>query len=79
MHVVLDRLACASSGVWNSGAMSTSKPRSANAVAITLAPRSWPSWPSLAIRMRGTATLVFRELADFVLHHAPSFVVGTMA
>ena len=43
----------ASSGVWNSGPTSTSKPRSANAVAITLAPRSWPSWPSLATRMRG--------------------------
>ena len=33
--------------------MSTSKPRSANAVATTLAPRSWPSWPSLAIITRG--------------------------
>mmetsp|Transcript_7849 Transcript_7849/g.24632 ORF Transcript_7849/g.24632 Transcript_7849/m.24632 type:complete len:327 (+) Transcript_7849:1-981(+) len=42
-----------SSGVWNSGPMSTSKPRSANPVAITLAPRSCPSWPSLATRMRG--------------------------
>ena len=42
-----------SSGVWNSGPMSTSKPRSAKAVATTLAPRSWPSWPSLAIITRG--------------------------
>jgi hypothetical protein len=42
-----------SSGVWKSGPMSTSKPRSANAVATTLAPRSWPSWPSLAIITRG--------------------------
>ena len=33
--------------------MSTSKPRSAKAVAITLAPRSWPSWPSLTTSMRG--------------------------
>ena len=38
-----------SAGVWNSGPMSTSNPRSAKAVATTLAPRSWPSWPSLAI------------------------------
>src|SRR6187549_2376884 len=38
-----------SSGVWNSGPMSTSKPRSAKAVATTLSPRSWPSWPSLEI------------------------------
>jgi len=30
-----------------------SKPRSANAVAITFAPRSCPSWPSFATRMRG--------------------------
>src|SRR4029078_3400952 len=43
----------ASSGVWNSGPMSTSKPRSANAVATTLAPRSCPSCPSLAILTRG--------------------------
>ncbi len=33
--------------------MSTSKPRSAKLVAITLAPRSWPSWPILAMSMRG--------------------------
>ena len=48
-------IACraASSGVWNSGPMSTSKPRSANAVAMTLAPRSWPSCPSLATIIRG--------------------------
>ena len=42
-----------SAGVWNSGPTSTSKPRSANAVAITFCPRSWPSWPIFAIRMRG--------------------------
>src|SRR5439155_761211 len=42
-----------SSGVWKSMPTSTSKPRSAKAVAITLAPRSWPSWPILATSMRG--------------------------
>ena len=42
-----------SAGVWNSGPTSTSKPRSANPVAITFWPRSWPSWPILATRMRG--------------------------
>ena len=42
-----------SSAVWNSGPMSTSKPRSAKALATTFAPRSWPSWPSLAIITRG--------------------------
>ena len=39
-------------GVWKSGLMSTSKPRSANAVAITFAPRSWPSCPIFATRIR---------------------------
>src|SRR5215831_13224724 len=43
----------ASAGVANSGPISTSKPRSANAEAITFWPRSWPSWPTLATRMRG--------------------------
>mmetsp|Transcript_45488 Transcript_45488/g.106177 ORF Transcript_45488/g.106177 Transcript_45488/m.106177 type:complete len:289 (-) Transcript_45488:454-1320(-) len=42
-----------SSGVAKSGPTSTSKPRSANADAMTLAPRSWPSCPILATRMRG--------------------------
>ncbi len=42
-----------SAGVWNSGPTSTSKPRSAKAVAITFWPRSWPSWPIFATRMRG--------------------------
>mmetsp|Transcript_10219 Transcript_10219/g.39757 ORF Transcript_10219/g.39757 Transcript_10219/m.39757 type:complete len:352 (+) Transcript_10219:1601-2656(+) len=42
-----------SSGVWNSGPTSTSKPMSAKPEAITLAPRSWPSWPILATMMRG--------------------------
>ncbi len=42
-----------SAGVWNSGPTSTSKPRSAKAVAITFWPRSCPSWPILATRMRG--------------------------
>jgi len=42
-----------SSGVWNSGPTSTSKPRSAKAEATTLAPRSWPSWPSFTTSMRG--------------------------
>ena len=54
MDVVLDRLrAPTSSGVWNRAPISTSKPISAKAVAITLAPRSWPSWPSLATSRRG--------------------------
>ena len=56
----------ASSGVWNSGPMSTSKPRSANAVAITLAPRSWPSWPSLATRMRGRRPSSCANVVDFL-------------
>ena len=43
----------ASCGVAKSGPMSTSKPRSAKAEAITFWPRSWPSWPILATRMRG--------------------------
>ena len=43
----------ASAGVANSAPISTSKPRSAKAEAITFWPRSWPSWPILATRMRG--------------------------
>ena len=42
-----------SSGVWKSGPRSTSNPKSAKAVAITFAPRSWPSCPIFATRMRG--------------------------
>ena len=42
-----------SSGVENSGPTSTSKPMSAKAVTITFWPRSWPSWPIFATRMRG--------------------------
>ena len=42
-----------SSGVENSGPTSTSKPMSANALTTTFWPRSWPSWPILATRMRG--------------------------
>mmetsp|Transcript_2207 Transcript_2207/g.5140 ORF Transcript_2207/g.5140 Transcript_2207/m.5140 type:complete len:243 (+) Transcript_2207:515-1243(+) len=42
-----------SAGVWKSGPTSTSNPRSANPDAITFWPRSWPSWPILATRMRG--------------------------
>src|ERR1039458_64858 len=42
-----------SRGVWKSGPISTSKPKSANAVAITLEPRSWPSCPILATRRPG--------------------------
>jgi hypothetical protein len=53
VDVVLHACRATSSGVWNSGPMSTSKPMSAKAVAMTLAPRSWPSWPILATRMRG--------------------------
>lgn len=37
----------------NSGPMSTSKPMSANPVAMTLPPRSWPSCPTFATRIRG--------------------------
>ena len=43
----------ASIGVLNSGPMSTTNPRSAKAEAMTFWPRSWPSWPILASRMRG--------------------------
>src|SRR5262249_37903975 len=46
-----------SSGVWNSGPTSTSKPRSANAVAITLAPRACPSCPRLATAARDRGDL----------------------
>ena len=68
-----------SSGVWNSGPMSTSKPRSANAVATTLAPRSWPSWPSLAIITRGRRPCSWAKAAISRLQLLPAFgrVVGS--
>lgn len=54
---------------WNRGPMSTSKPRSANPVAMTLAPLSWPSCPIFATSSRGflpswflnSATLTLKE------------------
>ena len=49
----VDRLPRHLLGRGNSGPTSTSKPRSANADAITFCPRSWPSWPILATRIRG--------------------------
>src|SRR5699024_8347117 len=45
--------AATSAGVWNNGPTSTSKPRSAKAVAMTFWPRSCPSWPILATKVRG--------------------------
>ena len=48
-----------SSGVENSGPTSTSKPMSANAVTMTFWPRSCPSWPILATRMRGRRPSAF--------------------
>ena len=44
--------------------MSTSKPRSANAVAMTFWPRSWPSWPIFATRMRGRRPSRLGERVD---------------
>lgn len=38
---------------WKSGPMSTSNPRSAKPVAMTFAPRSWPSCPIFATSSRG--------------------------
>ena len=67
-----------SSAVWNSGPMSTSKPRSAKAVATTLAPRSWPSWPSLAIITRGRRPCASAKAAISALQLVPALgaVVG---
>ena len=66
----------ASAGVWNSGPMSTSKPRSANAVAITLAPRSCPSWPNFATRMRGRRPSAFANVSTALAH--PLQLVGAV-
>src|SRR3546814_8334137 len=41
-----------SSGLWNNGPETMSNPMSPNAEAMTLAPRSWPSCPILAISSR---------------------------
>ena len=44
---------------WKSGPMSTSNPRSAKPVAITLAPLSCPSWPIFATKIRGLRPSIF--------------------
>src|SRR6516165_3741381 len=56
----------AASGVWNNGPNTTSKPRSENAAPTTSCPRSCPSCPSLQIKMRLAARLLF-ELGHFLL------------
>ena len=62
MDVVLDAPgAPPPRGCANSGPISTSKPRSAKAEAITFWPRSCPSWPILATRMRGRRPIRLRE------------------
>ncbi len=66
----------ASAGVANSGPMSTSKPRSANAEAITFWPRSWPSWPILATRMRGRRPSFSSNCGDQLLHPRDGFRHG---
>lgn len=48
---------------WNSGPMSTSNPRSAKPVAMTLAPLSWPSWPIFATSRRGFLPSCFLKSA----------------
>ena len=58
----------ASSGIWKSGPTSTSKPRSAKAVAITFMPRSWPSWPSFTTSMRGRRPSRLGEVVDLAPH-----------
>ena len=60
----------ASAGVANSGPSATSKPRSAKAEAITFWPRSWPSWPTLATRMRGRPPVVLGEAPRQVARRA---------
>ena len=65
----------ASSGVWNKGPTSTSKPISANAVAMTFAPLSCPSCPSLITNILGllpsffsksyTLFWIFKKLSSF--------------
>ena len=66
-----------SSGVENSEPTSTSNPMSANAVAITFCPRSWPSCPILATRMRGrrpsaSANFSTSSMADEILVTFPT-------
>ena len=70
VDVVVDRVLSARlrPGVWNSGPTSTSNPRSANDGGDHLhAPRSWPSWPILATRIRGSAALGVGEGGDLGL------------
>ena len=70
VHVVLDGLRAASSGVWNSGPMSTSNPRSAKAVATTLAPAVVAVLPHLGDQNTRAAAFPFFELVG---HHADRF------
>ena len=65
VHVV--GVSSQAAGDANSGPMSTSNPRSARPVAITLAPRSWPSKPGLATRIRIGAVVVMINPGSFAL------------
>jgi len=53
MHVVFDRLARGLLGRREQGADIDVEAEIGKAEAITFWPRSWPSWPTLATRMRG--------------------------
>ena len=55
---------------------STSKPRSAKAVAITFWPRSWPSWPILATRMRGLRAVVLSNASTLSCTRATARIVA---
>ena len=77
MHVVLDRPGAPpppASGT--AGPTSTSKPMSAKAVAITLAPRSWPSWPILTTSRRGRRPSSSAKAAHVGLDAAEAVVAG---
>merc|ERR1719211_857866 len=59
LHRGIQKACCAtSSGVWNKGPTSTSKPKSENPVAMTLAPLSCPSCPILATSILGNLPIL---------------------
>jgi hypothetical protein len=63
-----------SAGVENKGPTSTSNPRSANPLAITLAPLSCPSYPILATKILGLLPNFTEKFLTFYKASSYSFL-----
>jgi len=79
VHVVLDRLPRDLLGRLEEHAHVDVEAQIGEAVAITLAPRSWPSWPILATSMRGRRPCSPAKRSDLRAQRLPFLVVGELA